>query len=162
MVEEATRPLELPAHGALTVGVEDVVGRFVDAAWAYRFGPPTQDAIVATLQDGDTVLAQAFHFPAGRPLHRFSADELGLSAQLFTDGESLRVQIGTGRLAYGVRVQAEGFLPDDDAFTIEPGGERMVSLRPVGPEHEERPRVTLTALNLLGAVRAESAGVPPS
>ena len=30
--------------------VEALLGRFVDAAWAYRFGPPAHDLIVASLE----------------------------------------------------------------------------------------------------------------
>ena len=35
--------IELPAHGSAERNVEAVLGRFVDASWAYRFGPPAQD-----------------------------------------------------------------------------------------------------------------------
>ena len=40
----ATEALELPPHATLERNVESMLGRFVDASWAYRFGPPAQDA----------------------------------------------------------------------------------------------------------------------
>ena len=78
--------LDLPAHGSAEHDVEAIVGRFVDASWAYRFGPPAQDVIVASLEqpvdDGPPrLLSQAFLFPAGRPLAAEPVDRLGLSVR---------------------------------------------------------------------------------
>ena len=50
-----------------------MLGHFVDASWAYRFGPPAQDVIVASLErdessaPGSGMISQAVRFPAGRP-----------------------------------------------------------------------------------------------
>jgi hypothetical protein len=55
--------------------------------------------------------------------------------------------------AYGVRVHAPGYLPSDDAFSIEPGGTRNVALRARDGD-APAPEVALTALNLTGRVRA--------
>jgi hypothetical protein len=54
-------------------------------------------------------------------------------------------------LAYGVRVHAPGFEPDDDAFCVEPGGQRVVALRRVG--EGEFQGAQLSALNLDGSIR---------
>ena len=41
-----------------------MLGRFVDASWAYRFGPPAQDLIVAGIErdsgEGTRLVSQAF------------------------------------------------------------------------------------------------------
>ena len=105
-------------------------GTFVDAAWAYRFGPPAQHAIVASCTrrpaaTGADVLSQAFFFPAGRPTERRSAAELGLRVSASDD--ALRLE--ADRLVYGVRISAPGFTPLDDAFSVEPGRGRTVALR---------------------------------
>ena len=49
-----------------------------------------------------------------------------------------------------------GYAPDDDAFSIEPGHERTVLLRPLDPPPGD-PSGTLTALNMSGrvAIRAD-------
>jgi beta-mannosidase len=126
--------LEVPAHGAVHRDVEAIVGHFVDAAWAFRFGPPAQDVIVATLERdgpaGPELLSQAFHFPAGWPLNREPARRLGLGAALDDAGGSLRLEVSSRRLAYAVRVHVPGFTPSDDAFSVEPGGSRTIELRP--------------------------------
>jgi beta-mannosidase len=158
-VGEAFETITLAPHSAIERNVEGVLGHFVDASWAYRFGPPAQDAIVATLEQvaGDAqqdveLVSQAFHFPAGRPLVQEPAQRLGLSATSATaDDGTVEVEVTTQRLAYGVRIHAAGFSSSDDAFSVEPGGSRTVTLRPAAPGTKAGGG-WLTALNLLGQV----------
>jgi beta-mannosidase len=116
-VDSVERHVSVAARTTVRFGVEELLGRFVDAAYAYRFGPPGHDAIVATLGE-----SQAFLFPAGFPLE---PGELGLEAEL--DGNCVRLR--TARLAYCVRLDVPGCEPEDDAFSLEPGCERVVALR---------------------------------
>jgi len=179
-VEQASVPVELAPHSQGEWNVEAVIGHFVDAAWAYKFGPPAQDAIVVSLEHADDggaedvapvasaestgestsgeeracagILSQAFRFPAGRPLEREPAERLGLAAkaQTLADG-SVQLTISSRRLAYGVEIHAPGFTPSDAGFSIEPGGERVVVLRP----HTSGTAFAggkLTAVNLQGRV----------
>lgn len=160
-VEEGEAELELPGHGAHTIGVEALLGRFVDASWAYRFGPPAQDVIVATLERaggaGPELLSQAFCFPAGRPTARRALDELGLTAEVAPEPDGrLALTVGSRRLAYGVRAHVPGFSVSDDAFSIEPGGERLVWLQ--GAPGAEFRGGAVTALNLEGRLRLAADG----
>jgi len=156
-VGEARVPVELAPHSQGEWNVETVIGHFVDAAWAYRFGPPAQDAIVVTLEqdesDGAEILSQAMRFPAGRPLERESSERLGLAAQAqaLPDGTA-RVALSSRRLAYGVEIHAPGFLPSDDGFSIEPGGERVVMLLPSGSGDSPEPG-RISALNMSARVK---------
>ncbi len=148
--------IELPAHGAVHHDVEAVIGRFVDAAWAFRFGPPAQDAIVVSLErdgaHGVELLSQAFHFPAGRPLTPERGDRLGLSASAERHGDgTIRLTVASRRLAYGVRIHVPGFATSDDAFSVEPGGTRTVALTPLTPD-AAFPGGNVSALNLRGRV----------
>lgn len=161
-VDEAHEALELPAHGTCERDLEALLGHFVDAAWAYRFGPPGHDVIVASLEheetDGVQLLAQAFCFPAGRPLRRQSAEDLGLTGTLRSGADEPPVlTLRSRRLAYGVRVDAPGFRPSDDALTIEPGGTRTVQLRPREPGISFAGGA-LSALNLEGRVPLKATG----
>jgi len=107
--------------------------------------------VVTTLESrsGDETLSQAFRFPAGRPLERRSAADLDLTATVGADGASITV--AARRVVYGLRIDAPGRVPADDACSIEPGRARTIALRPgsaaAGP-------VTLTALNLDGSLTA--------
>ncbi len=154
-VGDGEETLRIEAHGADERSVEALIGHFADVSWAYRFGPPAQDVIVATLErdggPGPAVLSQAFRFPAGRPSRIEPADRLGLSADARPCGDGIvRMTVRSRRLAYGVRVHAPGFRPDDDAFSIEPGGSREIDLRAVTPDAVLGGE--LSAINLAGRV----------
>ncbi len=148
-VDEVSVPIELAAHTAVTRNVEELLGRFVDASWSYRFGPPGHDVIVANLERAGALVSQAVRFPAGRPLAQETAERLGLEAELLRDGDRCTLAIRSRRLAYGVRVRAPGRTPSDDAFCVEPGVERRVDLGPAAAD-ERADAVDVTALNLDG------------
>lgn len=151
-VAASDRALTIPARTALTFGVEEILGRFVDAAWAYRFGPPGHDVIVASLHqpDDEIPFAQSFSFPAGRPAHRVPISALGIvgNSELLADG-CLEVLLGSKRFAWGVRVAAPGFLPDDAYFGLEPGVRRRIILTPLAGATLS-PKPTVAAVNAEG------------
>jgi beta-mannosidase len=152
LVDQVRRELELPAHGYYAAGIEHLLGRFVDISWSYRFGPPTQDLVVLSLEQESELLSQSFRLIAGRPRGRESAARLGLAATLrLRDDGDATLRVSSARLAFGVRVGAAGFEPSDDGFAIEPGGERQVRLRSVG-ERPERVTASVAALNLAGRI----------
>jgi beta-mannosidase len=158
-IAEAHEELEVPAHGACERDVEALIGHFADASWAYRFGPPGHDVVVASLErpDADAAgpLAQAFRFPAGRPLRLQTGAELGLSGSLHECSDrTIAMTLCSRRLAYGVRVHVPNFTPSDDALTLEPGVRRTLSLTPHGGASECRPlEGSLSALNLHGRIK---------
>jgi beta-mannosidase len=156
-VASGEEQLELPPHGACERDVEALIGHFADASWAYRFGPPGHDVVIATLErdgpDGPEPISQAFRFPAGRPLREQPPDELGLGGSLQALGDGrFALELSSRRLAYGVRVHAPGFRPSDDALTLEPGVTRSVTLTPEGADAVPAAG-SLTALNMRGGVR---------
>ena len=132
-VDRTTETLALDGHAATGRSVEGMLGRFLDAAWAYRFGPPAADVIVATLEGEDEArpLSQAFFFTDRRSPQPRTADELGLHAgvQRQQDGV-VRVTLRARALIDGARVHAAGFTPSDDAFCVEPGRPRAIDLVP--------------------------------
>jgi beta-mannosidase len=157
-VDEVSEQLSLSAHTATTTTVERMLGRFVDAAWAYRFGPPAQDVIVASLEsaDGGALHSQAFRFPAGLPSTPVTSAQLGLEATAVGNDAGYAVRVRSRRLAYAVRVHARGFVADDDAFSVEPGGERVISLRLAGPAVATGFTGTVTALNARDGVKIDA------
>ena len=157
-VAEARREVITPPHGYCAHNVEEVLGRFVDVAWAYRFGPPAQDLIVLTLErhDGEgDALSQAFRLPVGRPGRRELAAALGLSARAHEVGhEEALVTVSSKRFAYGVRLNVPGFAPADDAFSIEPGHSRDIVLRRTA-DTDDAVAGHVLALNLAGRLSIE-------
>ncbi|WP_051471518.1 glycoside hydrolase family 2 protein [Patulibacter minatonensis] len=142
--------------------VEELVGRFVDSAWAYRFGPAPHDLVVATLEEpGGHPLSQAVAFPAGRPLTRRSAASIGLTGTLGTDADGRpEVVLKTRALADGVRVSAPGWTPEDDAFAIAPGSSRRIALRPRSADAPPPTSVLVRALNVTDTLAVRPATPP--
>jgi beta-mannosidase len=154
-VEQERRELALAAHGAVTIDAEELIGRFVDVSWAYRFGPPAADVVAIALESTDgALLSQSFRFPAGYPLRRSTSAELGLTATVTGDGEDrARLRIGADRrLVYGVRIETPGWVADDDAFCVEPGHAREIGMRRAAGSHAGEPLGRVTALNCSSAV----------
>jgi beta-mannosidase len=131
-IAEAREEVVVPGRGSAVLNVEGLLGRFADAAYAYRFGPPAHDAVVARV--GDVVAA---HFPVGPPVER-----MAFSLEARRDGDA--VVLRADRLAWGVRIEGEGLVASDDAFVLLPGVERRV--RVAG----ETTGARVTALNLSG------------
>ncbi|GAC1318310.1 MAG: glycoside hydrolase family 2 protein [Thermoleophilaceae bacterium] len=164
-VAEAKTDVRLAPHGAEQHNLETILGRFVDVGWTYRFGPAAQDLIVASLErdvdgGGTELLSQSMRFPTGRPTSTESAAGLGLEAEVRHNTEgSIFLTVRSQRLAYGVRVEVPGFEPSDDAFSVEPGRERLVQLRERASDASFAGG-SLTALNLRGRVRIAPLEVP--
>ena len=150
-VGEASEELELGAHSVVERSVEGLLGRFVDVSCAYRFGAPQQDLVVTSLEGANGLVVRDFRFPAGRPRERRDPSAVGLHVSASAGPGGLEVTVGAARLLYGVRVSAEGHVPSEDGFNVEPGGSVTVVLGP--SESAARPaRIELRALNLVGPV----------
>jgi hypothetical protein len=92
-------------------------------------------------------------FPAGRPLATESPARLGLAASLHDDeGAAMRLSVRSDRFAYGVRVHVPGFRAADDAFSVEPGGERSTLLLR-RQDDAVYAGGWLTAINLAGRIK---------
>jgi beta-mannosidase len=156
LTAEASEEVEVAPHSQTQRNVEGLLRHFVDVSWSYRFGPPAQDLVVISLEKetgGATeLLSQSFRFPAGRPATALPATAMGLSASVVNSaGAEARLVVRTTALAYGVRVQLPGYVPAEDAFSVEPGRCREVALAAtdVGAPGAGG---SLTALNLAGRV----------
>ncbi|HEX3735785.1 MAG TPA: hypothetical protein VHU86_11625 [Solirubrobacterales bacterium] len=156
-VGEACEEIELPAHGTATHSLEGLLGRFADVSWAYRFGPPPQDLVIASLERGTgeeaEAISQAVFFPEARPVAPEPADRLGLEARVEPgpDGSPV-LALECRRFVHGLRIHGAGVIPEDDAFSLEPGARRRVVLRP--RTGEPAGEISLTALNLQGRFTA--------
>ncbi|MDB4969833.1 MAG: beta-mannosidase [Myxococcales bacterium] len=129
-VASARRAVTLAPRQPIELGAASFFDGFIDLSYAYRFGPPSHDLVVATLFAASGELqAQAFHFPLGLSAAREL--DVGLSAEARLDGDGALVTLRTRRFAQSIAVDAEGFEPDDAYFHLPPGGERTLRLRRV-------------------------------
>ena len=130
VVASTRREVAVGPRAAIEIGAATLFDGFLDLSYAYRFGPPSHDLVVATVRaPSGATLAQAFHFPLGVPATREL--DVGLTAAATVDGDDAIVTVRTRRFAQSVAVEADGFVPDDAYFHLAPGAERTLRLRRV-------------------------------
>jgi beta-mannosidase len=149
-VVQAKREIALEPRSTTTLSAFDLIGRFFDIAYAYRFGPPGHDVTSASLRDAASgaVLAEAFHFPLGRGHERH---QCGLAAQLEREGDDWSLVLSTQRFAQSVEIVDAGWRPERSWFHLAPGEPRRVRLhRRVGVTGE--PSGEVRAVNAIDRV----------
>ncbi|MCJ2015487.1 glycosyl hydrolase 2 galactose-binding domain-containing protein [Methylobacterium sp. J-076] len=147
-VAKAERPVTLAPRTSLSWSSADLLGRFYDAAVAYRFGPAQHRLAHAVLLDGaGEPIADAFQFPAGWDV---TPGPTGLSADLLQGPGGWTLRVSAARPALSVQIDLEGEgRPAENGFHLVPGLPRTVPL--LGGDG--RPRGTARALNDDGSVR---------
>jgi len=127
-VVQAKREVTLAPRSAMSLSAFELIGRFFDIAYAYRFGPPGHDVTSAVLRDAASgeVLAEAFHFPLGRGHERHHC---GLSAQLEREGDDWWLVLSTQRFAQSVEIVDPAWRPERSWFHLAPGEPRRIRLR---------------------------------
>lgn len=129
-VARVRRPLTLAPRARRRVGLAAWLGRFIDAGWAYRFGPTAVTVAVATLHLADgRSLPPACWFAPGAAARR--RPDIGLQARALPaaagDPATLRrVEVQTVVAAWGVMFDAPGWEPGDEGFHLPPGGRAVV------------------------------------
>src|SRR5450830_78746 len=128
LVIDGQQTLELPAHGAVTLSSTDLLGRFFDISYAYRFGPPAHDVSVAVLRDALT--AQVLGWACHLPQRALPAADVGFSTRLQWRDGAWQLGITVQRFAHHVHFVSHSHQPSDDWFHLPPGIEKWLSLRP--------------------------------
>ncbi|MEO8561371.1 MAG: hypothetical protein ABI601_04800 [bacterium] len=160
VTNEASTPLTLDGGQSRTIATEAVLGRFVDAAYAYRFGEQTHDVVhAAWVRDqgatssappdgatfrGEPLVAEAVLSLIGdaRPM-----SSTGLAARVESrnaDG-SIVVAITTDAFAQLVRIGSSAYRASESYFSLVAGVERRVRLDPVDPDADRM--IVIEALN---------------
>ena len=126
-VVKAARELVLEPRSAATISAFELIGRFFDIAYAYRFGPPGHDVTSAVLRDADSgaVLAEAFHFPLGRGHERH---DLGLETRLEEEDGGWALVLASSRFAQSVEIVDPHWRPQESWFHLAPSAPRRVRL----------------------------------
>lgn len=118
-------------HSATTFGAEEILGRFIDASYAFRFGPLGHDLVVASLHtdNSDFPMSRTFRFSSSPPQSRSPMSELGLrgEARPLNDGR-VEVILQSRSFAWGVKVTSRNCAVDDNYFSIEPGGKHRIEI----------------------------------
>ena len=131
-VEEVRAPVRVGGRDHLTLDAGSLFEGFRDLTFAYRFGVPDHDLVVATLRNGEgSTLSEVSFLPLG--LGRPVEPDVGLRAVARPAGEGgWMLDCSTRRLAQSVVVDVPGFVPSDSWFDLAPGRTRTVHLCSTG------------------------------
>ncbi|MFO1426565.1 MAG: hypothetical protein U1F11_06250 [Steroidobacteraceae bacterium] len=128
-IAEGRRRIEVAGRSVLRMPAMSLLDAFLDLNFAYRFGPPSHDVVVATLLADGACVARSIYTLAGARTRQHEDIGLAASAQP-ADGGGFSVDVSTRRFAYCVSFDVEGFDPDEQYFSLAPGESRRVRLRP--------------------------------
>ena len=127
-IARGSREIRVAGHGATQLCVAELLDGFFDLSYAYRFGPPSHDLIVARLRSGDDVLGRATYFPCGRAAGRVA--DLGLTAVARSlEGGDVELTLDSRRYASTVRIDASSHDPEDNYVDVMPDDPQRILLR---------------------------------
>lgn len=149
-LDAVERAFECPPRGALSFDVEALFGRFFDAAYAFRFGAPGHDLVLAevttplpTEATNQATTAPRLPVQAPRavwwrlPLPHARAPERDLTARATpadpSEGAAVLVEISSRSWRAAVALRAAQWTPADNYFVLRPGETRVVRLLPERP-----------------------------
>ncbi|MFO1023188.1 MAG: hypothetical protein U0903_21240 [Planctomycetales bacterium] len=160
IVAKQERAVSIPPHSQATWSAEEILGGFHDVSYAYRFGPPSHDVVIATWYDGQrNVLSEAVHLLRKDVPQVLAGGELKCSAHAISDTE-YEVLLGSDQFLHGLELKAAGYLPSDNYFHLRPGRTKSVTFRSLSPIPQPF-RPELQALNLPHSVSIPVDPSPP-
>jgi beta-mannosidase len=151
IVARAEVACRLPPRARQTLASADLLDGFLDINYAYRFGPPQHDVVVATLFDERReVLSEAYFFVRPREPARLPAVRLEAGASAAGSGV-YQVTLRSDYFLQGVSLESRGFLPDDNYFHLPPARTKVVRFT-ARQDGGAGFRATVEALNLSSPV----------
>jgi beta-mannosidase len=155
LVAQAAQDLVLAAREAHRIEAASLMDTFFDFTYAYRFGPPAHDVVVATLEgaDGGELLSQAAYLPDRRAS---ALKPPGLKGDLECVAGEWWLTISTQRFARWVHIEDDVYQPAQDWFHLAPGESRRIRLMHEGGSQAPG------ALNPSGEIHAINAERPIS
>lgn len=120
--------IQVDGRSRRTLNANEILGGFYDVSYAYRFGPPHHDVVVATWFDDERrVISEAFHsIPRSVPTPHAS---VALQTTVEPVEDQYRITLRADRFLHGVRLNANGYLPDDNYFHLPPDRDKSVLFR---------------------------------
>jgi len=145
LVARKSRDLSIPGRSVARFAATDWFEGFSDLSYAYRFGPPGQDLVTASLQAASLpTLLETFHAPQGFVAQAAAEIGLAVTAERVPTG-AISMKISTRAFAHAVCIEAEGHDCEDQYFHLVPGATRELMLTP---------RASGSIKNVRGQVRA--------
>lgn len=158
VVASNSQGVEIPARGSVTVIAAAMLSHFFDMTYAYRFGPPQHDLVVARLRCAETnvILGEDFYFPQGFNLPYQEAAHVQAGATMDEAGNVL-LTLEADCFLQTVYITAKGYKVDNNYFHLSPHRTKQLRLVPQG-EAPQKFKGYITALNLREEITVKADG----
>ena len=146
-IAQAERDLTIAPRTTLALHADDLLGHFTDITYAYRFGPPKHDTVIARMtcaQTGATI-GEDFYFPHGLNLPLQPASRIEANAEFDDDG-NVRITLLSDCLLQSVQIAAADFVASENYFHCAPNRPRHILLKSI--KSLAKCKVYISALNL--------------
>lgn len=128
-----TVPVSVPPRASVTWSMEAIAGYFTDSSYAYKFGPPKHDAVVARLRvdTSPAEIIEDIYFPLGLSLPYWAngGEIQARAAQLA--GDKIEVTVSSTCLLHNVSLSAAGYVPERNYFHVVPGRDYRIAFKPI-------------------------------
>jgi beta-mannosidase len=125
---QAAQTLTLAPRETRRLAAAEMFDHFFDFTYAYRFGPPAHDVVIATLHregEGNALLSQSVYLPDRRAAALCEPD---LRASVAREDDAWWLTISTQRFARWIHIDDHAFQPEADWFHLGPGESRRIRL----------------------------------
>ncbi len=112
------------------ISADEILGGFYDVSYAYRFGPPQHDTVIATWFDQDRNVISEGHYFVRRVAPVLDRAVAVDASAVSLGSQEYRVVLKADRLLQGVYVAAKGYLPDDNYFHLSPNRSKVLTFKP--------------------------------
>jgi beta-mannosidase len=148
------RNIDLAPRSVQSINAYDMMGRFFDFSYAYRFQAPQHDATIARLIDPETgfVLCEVVHFPMG---HTGPMSEAGVTASVQQTNGDWFLKLEASKLVRFLHITDPSFRAEDNWFHLAPFSPRLIKLVP-RRAGRDAPHGEIHALNLLSPISFEA------
>ena len=132
LVATSSKELSLASHHQRTETVEGMLGHFVDAGYAYRFGQPQFDFIHVSLKhNGGNLVSEDFEFSSQSLAP--SAENADVKIEIGAhDDEHSSIRIQSDQFLQYVSIKINGFIAEDNYFHLRPNQIKIVKLSNLG------------------------------
>lgn len=147
-VARADRAVAVAPHSSTSISSAELLGRFFDVNYSYRFGPAQHDVVFVRLsRQGGAVLAEDLCIVGTLERPTLECDVLEAHAA-YLDPETIHVTLQSAAWLQWVHLEAKNCEPDSNYFHLAPERERRITFRNAAPGE----RIRLCALNLAHSI----------
>ncbi len=149
---EVSDKISIDSNSSSLIESEQMINRFFDITYSYRFGPSKHIAVVARLlSDTDELVDEKFYFPESKIPTKVSPENITYLLEKI-DQENILLTIASNSFVYGLYIEAPTYQIDDNYFHMAPGSKRTIHIKGTDPT-KNKFKGYISAINLVESIK---------